>query len=464
MVGQIILGQRLLPHLLKRDGYKFHREGQSTTLERPSAQSLALENQTGGGGSPHDPQRQSHLKSAVIACAALLALAGAGFGGTHLYRYLTSHESTDDAYTTGHMHPISSRIDGTVTKVMVDDNEHVKAGQVLVQLDPRDYQVKVQEAQAALEIAKRQAEAAKTSIALASTTAVGKTTEATGNVSNAIASIKQAQATVAESQSAIIEAQHQLEERKAEETRASLDYTRYQNLAQQGAVSLQQRDQAYRDYQVAVEARKAAEQAITQATAKQKQAEDAVGIANAQLTQSQGTVQQAQATHVQTQVNAQQYQVASAAIAQAQAQLNDAQLQLSYTNIVAPIDGRVGKKSVEEGQRVQPGQQLLNVVSDDAWVVANFKETQLEHMRPNQPVEVKIDSFPHHVFTGTVDSVSPGSGSTFALLPTDNATGNFTKIVQRIPVKVILDPQSIKGYEQVIVPGMSVVVTVSVAH
>jgi len=461
MVGQIILGQRLLPQLLKPNGFEFRGERQGApTIERPMESPPAER----GSTPPKQPPRQSNFKQAAVSGAVLLALTGAGIGGTHLYRYLTAHESTDDAYTTGHMHPISSRIDGTVTKVLVDDNEHVKAGQVLVQLDPRDYQVKLQEAQAALEVAKRQAEAAKTSISLASTTAVGKTTEATGNVSNAIATIKQAQATVAETQSGIIEAQHQLEGRKAEEVRASLDYTRYQNLAQQGAVSLQQRDQAYRDYQVATEARKAAEQAIAQSTAKQKQAEDAVNIAKAQLVQSQGTVQQAQATHVQTQVNAQQYQVANASIAQAQAQLNDALLQLSYTRVVAPIDGRVGKKTVEEGQRVQPGQQLLDVVSDDTWVVANFKETQLERMRPHQPVEVKIDSFPHHIFTGTVDSVSPGSGSTFALLPTDNATGNFTKIVQRIPVKIILDPQSIKGFEQVVVPGMSVVVTVTVAH
>jgi len=411
----------------------------------------------------HEPSKISP-RAIAIASAIVLGVAGASVGGMNLYKYVTAHESTDDAYTTAHMHPISSRIDGTVTKVLVDDNEHVKAGQVLVQLDPRDYQVRVQQAQAALEVARRQAEAAKSSISLASTTAVGKTTEASGNVSNALATIKRAQALEAESNSAIIELQHQLEMKKTEEWRAGVDLTRFQNLAQQGAVSLQQRDQAYRDYQVAMQARKAAQEAITQSTARQAQAEDAINIAKAQLVQSQGMVQQAQATHVQTTVNTKQFDVANAAIAQAQTQLNDALLQLSYTNIVAPIDGRVGKKTVEEGQRLQPGQQLLDVVSDDTWVVANFKETQLERMRPQQPVEIKIDSFPHHAFTGKVDSFSPGSGSTFALLPPDNATGNFTKIVQRVPVKVVFDQKSIKGYEQVVVPGMSAVVTVTVSH
>ena len=203
---------------------------------------------------------------------------------------------------------------------------------------------------------------------------------------------------------------------------------------------------------------------MRQMAAHAQQAQHAVTEARAQLEQSRGMVQQAQALSVQTKVNERQYDVAVSSISQAQAQLDDAQLQLSYTQVRSPIDGRVGKKTVEEGQRVQPGQQLLSIVSDDTWVVANFKETQLEHMRAGQEVSVKIDSFPHHAFVGRVDSFSPGSGATFALLPSDNATGNFTKIVQRLPVKVILDKASLKGFEQLVVPGMSAVVSVSVSH
>jgi membrane fusion protein (multidrug efflux system) len=413
---------------------------------------------------PSSPNSESGLKRLVTATVVVAAMAGLALGGTSWYRYLTAHESTDDAYTTAHIHPVSSRIDDTVQSVLVDDNEHVKAGQVLVVLDPRDFQVRAQEAQAALSVAKHQAEAAKTSIALSASTASGKTTEATGSISNAEASIGKAQAEVVQAQAQVPAMQAQLNQRKAEEWRAGADYNRFSTLAAQGAISLQQRDSALRDYAVAQQATKAAEEAVRQAEAQVDQAKQTVSTARAQLVQSKGTFEQAQALDVQTKVNESQYQVAQSAISQAQAQLDNAQLQLSYTKITAPIDGRIGKKSVEEGQRAQPGQQLLSVVSDDVWVVANFKETQLERMRPGQTAEIQVDSFPHHTFTGKIDSVSPGSGSTFALLPSDNATGNFTKIVQRVPVKIIFDNQSIKGYENVIVPGMSVVVTVSVPH
>ena len=177
---------------------------------------------------------------------------------------------------------------------------------------------------------------------------------------------------------------------------------------------------------------------------------------------SQGGLLQAKATRVQTQVYRSQYQAAQAAITQSQASLNNAQLQLSYTNIYAPTSGRVGNKSAEVGEQVQPGTPLMQITQDDQWVVANYKETQLGKMRIGQPVAIYIDAIPNHDFIGRVDSFSPGSGSTFALLPSDNATGNFTKIVQRIPIKIVFDPQSIKGYEARIVPGLSVEPSVNV--
>jgi multidrug resistance efflux pump len=154
-----------------------------------------------------------------------------------------------------------------------------------------------------------------------------------------------------------------------------------------------------------------------------------------------------------TEVNRAQYDAAKAAIAQAEASLKDAQLQLSYTNIVAPSSGRIGRKTVEVGQRVQPGSPLMAIVESEYWVTANFKETQLKDIKPGQEVEIKLDAFPNHPFVGRVDSISPASGAQFALLPPDNATGNFTKVVQRIPVKVVFDPQSIQGYESRITPA-----------
>lgn len=439
-------------------------ESRETTREAEAKIREELLDAEAVNGKPNSPNKipGKNLKKGVIAVAAIAALIAGGVGGAHWYNYATSHEETDDSYTTAHMHAISSRLNGTVAQVLVDDNEHVKAGQALVLLDPRDFQVKVESALAALKVAQHQAEAAQTSIKLSSTNASGKTTEAEGNVSNALSMINKSQAAVTEAKSSVPQAQAILAERKAEQERAAKDYERFQKLAEQGAVSWQQRDQALRDVSVAKNATAAAEEDVKQAVAKVDQANQAVLAARASLIQSQGVAQQAKALHVQTQVDTSQFDVAKASISQAQANLNDARLQLSYTKIISPVDGRVGKKSVEAGQRVQPGQQLMSVVADDLWVVANFKETQLEKIRKGQQVEVKIDSFPHHEFLGTVNSVSPGSGASFALLPPDNATGNFTKIVQRVPVKITFDKESIKGYEDLLVPGMSAVVNIAV--
>ncbi len=179
--------------------------------------------------------------------------------------------------------------------------------------------------------------------------------------------------------------------------------------------------------------------------------------------QSQGQKQLAKASAVQTVVDKSQYDVAMAAVERARTALAEAQLNLSYASIVAPTAGRIGKKSVEAGQRIEPGQPLLTIVADNPWVVANFKETQLKKMHSGQSVDITIDSFPDHRFLGHVLSFSPASGASFAVLPSDNATGNFTKIVQRLPVKIILDPASVKGYEDKLAPGMSAVTSVNLS-
>jgi membrane fusion protein (multidrug efflux system) len=166
---------------------------------------------------------------------------------------------------------------------------------------------------------------------------------------------------------------------------------------------------------------------------------------------------------MQTNVNATQYDAARTHVTQAEAGLAEAKLLLSYTTITAPAAGRIGRKQVEVGQRLQPGQPLLAIVSNDVWVTANFKETQLERMRPGQPVDIKVDAFPSHHFKGYVDSFSPASGAHIALSPPENATGNYTKIVQRVPVKIVFDPASVKGFETALRPGMSVVPTVDLA-
>lgn len=400
-------------------------------------------------------------KPLILAALGVGAIA-AGTMGYRWWQFASTHESTDNATVSGHVYQVSSRISGSVQNVLVDDNQIVKQGQTLVKLDPRDYQVALQQAQAALNVAQRKAEAAQYSIAQASQTAAAQAVETQGDVSGAQNAIATAQAAVTEAQAGVPAAQAQLAQTQATLTREVTDYQRYQTLYNSGAVSRQQLDSARAAYEVALAARNAAQQGVNQAQAKLLQAQKGVQQAQAQLTVSQSGLQRVQANQAQTQVNQGEYQAAQAAIAQAQANLAQAQLQLSYTNITAPVAGRIGRKNVEIGQRVQPGQPLMAVVGQDLWVVANFKETQVAKMRQGETVEVEIDSFPGRTFTGTVDSLSPASGAEFSLLPPDNATGNFTKIVQRIPVKIRLNPQSVKGYETRIVPGMSANVTVDV--
>ncbi len=492
---------------------------------------------------PAETPKKKSKKPLIFAALGLGAIVAGNFG-YHYWQYSSIHQETENATVAGHIYQISSRLNGTVGEVMVQDNQQVKPGQILIKLDPRDYQVKVQQAQAALENARRQAEAASANISLASQTSQGKTAQAQGDIGSANAAIStaqaaireaqqgvpaaeatvaeaeagvpaaqakvaqaeagipQAQAKVTEAEAGIAAAQAQLVQARANGVKTQADYKRYESLQSEGAIARQQLDASKAAYEVAVGQTTAAQQGIAQARArlaqategvtaaqaavaqaqegvKQAQAQVArakVGIASAQakvavaqegistaaakLATSQGGLQQAQATGEQTKVSRSQYDAAKAAIAQSEASVKDAQLQLSYTNITAPAAGQIGRKSVEVDQRVQSGTPLMAIVSNDLWVIANFKETQLANIKPGQKVEIKLDAFGGRKFEGRVDSFSPASGAQFSLLPPDNATGNFTKVVQRIPVKVVFEAESVKGYESRIAPGMSATVNV----
>jgi membrane fusion protein (multidrug efflux system) len=418
-------------------------------------------------GRVQDPQEPSPKpprkgrKGLILALLGVGAIAASGFG-YRWFQYSSTHQETDNATVVGHLYPVSSRITGRVSEVTVNDNQLVHKGQLLVHLDPHDYQVKVQQAQAALLVARRQAQAAQTTIAYASTNAQAQTTQAQGNITGAIASIADAQAAVEAARAGVPAAQADLAQANANLEKTQADYARYTSLYQSGAIAAQQLDAARAAYNVSLAQQRSAQEGVQQAQAKLVQAQQGVSAAQAKLASTQGQLQEAQATGVQTQVNRSQYDAAVATIAQAQANLKEAQLQLSYTNITAPTDGRVGNKNVEVGQQVQPGQPLLAVVGNDFWVVANYKETQLKKMQPGEMADIHIDAFPDHTFRGRIDSLSPASGADFALLPPDNATGNFTKVVQRIPVKIVFDPASLQGYEGRITPGMSAVISVDV--
>lgn len=434
------------------------------------------------------PKRKKPI-ALILGVLGVGAIAASSFGYRY-WEYSSTHQDTDNATVAGHINQISSKIPGTVSDVLVNDNQLVQQGQLLVKLDQQDYQNKVQQAQAALSAAQRQAQAAFANINLASQTTSAKTSQAQGDISGANAAIATSLAAVQEAQAGIPAAQAdvklaeagipaaqaQVAQADANLQRAQADYNRYNSLFKQGAIARQQLDTAKAANDVAVAQKTAAVQGVEQAQArlasarvgvaqaqsKLAQAQEGVTSAQAKLAASKGGLQQATAGGQQTAVNQGQYEAAKASISQAEASLQDAQLQLSYTNITAPAAGRVGRKNVEVGNRVQVGTPIMAIVNNDYWVVANFKETQLEKIKPGQPVEVKLDAFPHHEFKGHVESVSPASGAQFSLLPPDNATGNFTKIVQRIPVKVVFDQESIKGYETRITPGMSADVAVEV--
>lgn len=413
---------------------------------------------------PPEPPSGSKRKRTLV-----VFLVGLGIGsilaavfGYRYWQYTSSHETTDNATVAGSIHQVSSKIEGTVNNVLVSDNQVVAPGQILVQLDRRDYENRVQKAQAALESAKRQANTAQAGIALASQTASGKTTVAQGDIETAQAAIGTASAIVQEAEAGIPASQALVTQAEATRQKAQADYNRYETLYKQGAIARQQLDTAQAAYAVAEAQKQSSLQGVQQANAKLAQAQEGITSAQAKLAASRGGLQQATASGQQTVVNQSQYEAAQGAIAEAEVSLKAAQLQLSYINITAPSNGRIGKKNVEVGNRVQVGSPLMAIVDTNYWVIANFKETQLNNIKSGQPVEIKFDAFRDRVFSGRVDSISPASGSQFTLLPPDNATGNFTKIVQRIPVKISLDAESLKGYESRITPGLSAEVTVGI--
>lgn len=306
-------------------------------------------------------------------------------------------ESTDDAFIEGHVMQISPQVAGSILRVLVDDNQRVKAGELLVELDPRENQAVYDQAKA--------------------------------NLDSAIAKLGQAQAQLASTQAALQEAQSDIEEARATYDNAAKDLARGQELRERGVTSEQDLDR------------------VNTAARSSKAALDS-------------KTKKALGTESDVKVNAAAVESAKAQVELANAMFDTAKLRLSYTKLYAPEDGRITRKNAEIGNYVQTGTALMAVVPDDVWVVANFKETQLNHMRPGQPVDIRVDAYPSIKAHGRVDSVQAGTGARFSLLPSENATGNYVKVVQRIPVKITLEDWPKDG--PILAPGMSVTPTVAV--
>lgn len=385
----------------------------------------------------------------VVAIAALI-----------LWLLFAGREETDDAYIDGHISNVSSRVSGTVLKVFADDNQRVHAGQPLADLDPADYKVRVDECVAALEEAKHQADAARSKVEQSSLSSEGTTTQATADVSTTEAQLEFARSAVRQAAADVQQAQMKVAEQEAQVRFADGDYERYKAVFNDRVVTRQQFDKAKEACDIAKAQLQEAHQNLQAAKDRESESQAQLSEKAAQVKKSQGGMTSALATTRQKAVDAAQYESALATVKKAEADLEQAKLNLSYCHIVAPVDGRIGRKNCEVGQRVDQGQLLMALVQDHPWVTANYKETQIGKMHRGQRVEIKIDTFGDKTFTGRVDSISPASGAKFSMLPPDNATGNFTKVVQRVPLKVVLDEASVKPFKDRIVPGLSCVVTV----
>lgn len=371
----------------------------------------------------------------IIIAAVVVAI-----GGVFFLRYLFSYESTEDAQIDGHLNSISTRVSGQVLKLLVEDNQYVKAGTPLVQIDPKDYQVALDRAKADYANALAIAEGAKVNVPI---TSVNTSSE----VSSAQAGVEGAQAGIATVQQQYAAARAQLAEAEANNARAQSDLVRYKQLVDKQEVSQQQYDQA-------LATANASAAAVDAAKASAAAAEHEVNQAQAHLATARANERSASTGPQQVAVTRARAKSAEAQVEQTRAALEAAQLNLSYTLVVAPVDGVVTDRTVEAGQNVQVGQALMRVVNlDDIWVTANFKETELKHMQVGQPVTIHVDTNGKD-YNGHVQSISGASGSITSLLPPENATGNFVKVVQRIPVKITFDPGETK--EHVLLPGMSV--------
>jgi membrane fusion protein (multidrug efflux system) len=409
----------------------------------------------------------------VLSAGAILLLAAAGYG-VHLWRYYTHHVSTDDAFVTAHISPVSARISGTIIEVLVQDNQDVHAGDVLVRLDPRDREVALAQTRAAVAAGRGDLENARVNVPLADLSTASLVQQATSALAAAEQGIEvathdldQRRSEVASRRAAVAGAEAMVRAAESDFERARLDRDRMAMLAQKALVAQQDVDHADATFRNAQAVLDGARQKLVQASSDARQVEAAVRSQEATLAQARQRVGESRAALAQARSQREQVKVRSADVdsaqgrlAQAEANREAAELNVAYTTIRAPAAGRVSRKTVEVGQVVQAGQQLMAVVDlDDVWVLANFKETELTGVRAGQRATVTVDTYPGVVFHARVDSIQGGSGAVFSLLPPENATGNFVKVVQRIPVKLVVERG--ENRQHLLVPGMSVVPTIA---
>jgi membrane fusion protein (multidrug efflux system) len=382
-------------------------------------------------------QPRSRRRGIIIVVIAILIVGGVAF-----WWHSTFTEDTDDAQINGHLIQVSSRIAGQVQKVYVDENQLVKKGDLIAELDPRDYQVAVENAKAVLASAKANAAAANVAVPLTTINTGSNLNSATSDVSGAHASVLQAQQQQQAAHARVAQAQ-------ANDKRAQADLERYKPLVEKDVISKQQFD-------AAVAAAAAAAASVQDALASEQAAAEGVRVARDREAQSQALLKYAQTGPQQIAAQNARARQAEAQVEQAQAQLDQADLNLGYTKIIAPEAGIITRKSVELNQNVSVGQNLLTLVSlEDIWVTANFKETQLRHMAAGQAVEISVDAT-GKTYHGKVTQIGGATGSVLSLFPPENATGNYVKVVQRVPVRIDFTDLEHEDPDHLLRPGLSV--------
>jgi membrane fusion protein (multidrug efflux system) len=403
-----------------------------------------------------NPRRKRTIRIVVLALVVLAIIVA-----IPIYAYYSVRESTDDAQVDGHLIPISPRINGTIVSVLVNDNQPVRAGQEMVKLDPADYQVAFDQAQAQLASSEATTTENQENVPLTTINTTSQISTSTTQVDEARAGVASAQQAVDSARAQLTSANASVAQKQANLVKAEKDLVRFRDLVQKDEISRQ-------DYDAALAAEQANAADVDSSRAQVVGAQHALEQAAAQLDQAKARletalVQQRQSEQVrarQQAVSVARYKQAQASVQQRRADLEQAQLNLGYTVIKAPVDGVVSRKSAEPGMQVSAGQQIMALVPlDDVWITANFKETQLKKMRVGQRAEIEVDTYgSSRKYRAHVDSIAAASGAKFSLLPPENATGNYVKVVQRVPVKIVLEPG--ENREHLLLPGMSVTPTV----
>ena len=391
----------------------------------------------------------------VIGLVLLVLVIGGG-----AYFFLTrGQESTDDAQVEAHVTPVAAQVGGSVMKVSVADNQQVEAGAELVVIDPRDYEIALSRAQASLADARAEAAAAHATGQITSTTATSNVSTAQGGVSQAESGISEAEHGIAVARARLLTAQARQREQEANSVKATRDVERLKGLLAKDEIAQQQFDAAVAAAAAATASVESARAQVTEAEASIKASESRLTQARTGREQAGAELRSAQTAPQQVRASNARAEAASARVALAEVAVKQAELNLQRTTVKAPVAGIVSKKAVEPGQIIQPGQPLMTVIPlDRVWITANFKETQLKDMKVGLPVTIEVDAYGGREFNGKVESIAAATGSRFSLLPPDNASGNFVKVVQRVPVKIALDNG--QDPEHLLRPGMSVTPTV----